>query len=587
MAAASAIEEDVRGPKDYLAVIGRRKWRFIIPTVMIFAVCIAVAFLIPPIFRSTGTVLIEEPEVPREFIQSTITSFAAQRLQVIEQRVMTTQNLISIINKFNLFREERRSTPINEVASDFRDRFSMDLVSVDVVDPRSGRSMEATIAFNVSYEDPNPRVAQQVANELVSLYLNENLRDRRLKAAETTGFLADEGKRLGELVSEMERRLAEFKRKHSGQLPEQLSLNLQLIGRTEGELAKAQERLHALEERRVLLQSELAQISPHSARVVDGQTVLSPPDRLKALQTRYISMRGVYGENHPDVVKMRREISVLKNETGGGTDVNALKSQLSTVKAELETSRKKYGPKHPDVKSLERQAKSLEVAIKQSPGKKRNGSYNPKPDNPPYVFTQSQLKTVEMEMPVVRTQIEELRGALQEYEERVFRTPEIERQYLILQRDYDNAYVKYKDVKAKQLEAQLAQSLETERKSERFSLIEPPVVPIEPVRPNRLAIIFIGFIFAVTAGIGNVFLAESMDETVYGTRQLASVIGHQPLAAIPLIKDMRSKKRRKRWTFLVMLIIALALGAGVAFFHFYVTPLDVFWFSTLRDLGIK
>ncbi|MCG8542748.1 MAG: lipopolysaccharide biosynthesis protein [Alphaproteobacteria bacterium] len=587
MAAASAIEEDVRGPKDYLAVVGRRKWRFIVPLVVIFAICLAVAFVIPPTFRSTGTVLIEEPEVPREFIQSTITSFAAQRLQVIEQRVMTTQNLITIINKFNLFREERRTTPINEVASDFRDRFSMDLVSAEVVDPRSGRSMQATIAFNVSYEDPNPRVAQQVANELVSLYLNENLRDRRLKAAETTGFLADEGRRLGELVSEMERRLAEFKRQYSGQLPEQMGLNLQLIRRTEGELGKAQERLHALEERKILLQSELAQISPHSARVVDGQTVLSPPERLKALQTRYISMRGIYGENHPDVAKMRREISVLKKETGGGTDVEALKSQLSALKAELETTRKKYGPQHPDVKSLERQARSLETAVKENRGRKRNGALNPKPDNPPYVFTQSQLKTVELEMPVVKTQIEQLKAALQEYEERVFRTPEIERQYLILKRDYDNAYIKYKDVKAKQLEAQLAQSLETERKSERFSLIEPPAVPIEPIRPNRLAIIFIGFIFAVTAGIGNVFLAESMDETVYGTRQLASVVGHQPLAAIPLVKDMRSKKRRKRWAFFLVLLVALAFGAFVAIFHYYVTPLDVFWFSTLRDFGIS
>lgn len=586
MATATAIDEDVRGPKEYLAVVGRRKWRFIIPTLGVMLISLMIAFMLPPVYRSTGTVLIEEPEVPREFIQSTITSFAAQRLQVIRKRVMTTQNLIKIINKFNLFSEDRKTRPISEVARDFRDRVEMGLVSAEVVDPRSGRAMQATIAFNVSYEDTNQRTAQQVANELVSLYLNENLRDRRLKAAETTGFLGEEGKRLGELVSQMERRLAEFKRQYSGELPEQLGLNMQLIRRTEGELARAQERLQALEERKILLLSELTQLTPHRDRVVDGQTILSPPERLKALQTKYISLRGIYGENHPDVARLRREIGVLRKETGGGTDVEALKSQLRTLTAELETTRKQYGPKHPDVVSLERQAKSLQTAIKNGKSNKRNGTLDPKPDNPPYVFTQGQLRTVETEVPAVLKQISELKIALKEQEARVFRTPEIERQYLILKRDYDNAYSKYKDVTGKQLEAQLAQSLETERKSERFSLIEPPAIPIEPVRPNRLAIIFIGFIFAVTAGIGNVFLAEGMDETVYGTRQLASIIGHHPLVAIPLIKDKQIKKRRRRWVFLIAFLGLLTLGALVALFHFYVTPLDVMWFSTLRDLGI-
>lgn len=580
-----AIEEDVKGPRDYLDAVKRRRWRLIIPAFLVVIIAAVVAVSIPAVYESTATVLIEEPEVPREFIQSTITSFAAQRLQVIQQRVMTTQNLVSIINKFDLFKDERRQKPISEIASDFRDNISMDLVSAEVIDPRSGQSMQATIAFNVSYQDSSRRVAQQVANELVSLYLNENLRDRREKAAETTGFLAEEARRLGQLVGEVENKIADFKRRNAGQLPEQLELNLGLIRRAEADLADTTRRIQLLEERKVVLQSELSQLSPHGARTIDGETVLSPPERLKALQTKLISMQGVYGRNHPDVVKMRREITALQKETGQGTDVNALKSQLQIANQSLAATRKKFGPKHPDVVNLEKQVASLKIAIRDAGNSKSNGSLTPKPDNPAYIMAQTQLKTIDSQVRSLVRQQAEIRKSLKAQEARVLKIPEAEREYLTLKRDYDNAYIKYKEVKAKQLQAQLAQSLETERKSERFSLIEPPQLPLKPVRPNRIAILFIGLVFAGAAGVGNVFLAETMDETVYGPRQLASIIGHQPMVVVPLIKQ-KSAKTGRRWLIAaVVLIILAAIAAGLYSFHVYVRPLDVMWFSTLRRFG--
>lgn len=445
--------------------------------------------------------------------------------------------------------------------------------------------MQATIAFNVSYQDSSRRVAQQVANELVSLYLNENLRDRREKAAETTGFLAEEARRLGQLVGEVENRIADFKRRNAGQLPEQLELNLGLMRRAEADLADTARRIQLLEERKVVLQSELSQLSPHGARTIDGETVLSPSERLKALQTKLISMQGVYGRNHPDVVKMRREITALQRETGEGTDVNALKSQLQTATQSLDTTRKKYGPKHPDVVNLEKQVASLKVAIRNAGNSKSNGSLTPKPDNPAYIMAQTQLKNLDSQLRSLVQQQAEIRKSLKVQEERVLRIPEAEREYLALKRDYDNAYIKYKEVKAKQLQAQLAQSLETERKSERFSLIEPPQLPLEPVSPNRIAILFIGLVFAGAAGVGNVFLAETMDETVYGSKQLAAVVGHQPLVVVPMIKQKSSKTGRRWLIAAVVLILIAAVAVGLYGFHVYVRPLDVMWFSTLRRFG--
>jgi uncharacterized protein involved in exopolysaccharide biosynthesis len=580
-----AITDDVKGPRDYLAAVLRRKFRLIIPAIIIVAIALIVAAVMPAVYRSTGTVLIEEPEVPREFIRSTITSFAAERLQIIQQRVMTTQNLISIINKFNLYSEKRKTNPINEIAREFRDKIAMQLVSAEVIDPRSGQARKAVIAFNLSFEDSDRRVAQQVANELVSLYLNENLRIRREKAAETTGFLAEEADRLGKQVGELEARIAEFKQKHSGQLPEQLGLNQAALARTEGQLVDSNRRLQLLEERRIVLQSELSQLDPMGSRVVDGQTVLSSAERLRALQTKLISMRGVYGAQHPDVEKMKREIEVLKKETGGSTGAEAFKKQLQEVNDRLAETRKKYGDKHPDVVNLKRQADSLRTEIKNAKSDGGSGMA-PKPDNPNYIMVQGQLKTLESQVDAINKEREGLQVALKQYEERVLRIPENEREYLMLRRDYDNAQSKYRDVRAKQLEAQLAEALETERKGERFSLIEPPQLPLDPIRPNRIAIIFIGLVFAGAAGVGNVFLAEALDESIYGSKSLRAITGQTPLVVVPVIGESVKKPSKLPWILLGATVLVICLIGAIFAYHIYVKPLDVLWFSTLRKIGL-
>ncbi|MEM7504861.1 MAG: GNVR domain-containing protein [Pseudomonadota bacterium] len=381
--------------------------------------------------------------------------------------------------------------------------------------------------------------------------------------------------------------MAEFKQRNSGQLPEQLGLNLGAISRTQAQLTEADRRVQALEERKIVLQGQLSQLDPQGTRVVDGQTVLSPPERLKALQTRLISMKGIYGPRHPDVLKMQREVEVLKKETGGGTSTEDLKIQLSEVKDQISVQKERYGDKHPDVVNLQRQADSLRAEIRKGGGATSTARYEPEPDNPNYIMVQSQIRTIDSQIAAVEKERDELQVSLKSYEERVLRIPENEREYLSLQRDYDNAQTKYRDVKAKQLEAQLAEALETERKGERFSLIEPPQLPIEPIRPNRMAIIFIGIVFAGAAGVGNVFLAEALDESIYGAKGLASVVGQPPLVVIPQM-GQQSEKKGRRWLWVLLGIFGLivCIVAAIYAYHLYVKPLDVLWFSTLRRFGL-
>ncbi len=144
-----------------------------------FILAAIVAFCWPPTYRSTATILIEEQEVPREYVNTAVTTFADQRLQTLNQRIMGTTRLLEIITKFKLYDDLKSKWTTEEIVDKMRKKdIKFDTVSADVIDPRTGQPRPATIAFTVSYKGKNPAVVQQVASELTSLYLEENLKDR-------------------------------------------------------------------------------------------------------------------------------------------------------------------------------------------------------------------------------------------------------------------------------------------------------------------------------------------------------------------------------------------------------------------------
>ena len=205
---------DGKQPQDHLAILKRRRWQFALPAATLFLISALAAFLWPPSYRSSAVILIEEPVVPRDLVSSTISSFAAERIHVITQRVMTTRNLLKIIEKYDLYAERRKRMPMGVVVEQMREDLGLEMINANVIDPRSGQATEATIAFNVSFDHRYPGTAQRTLNALVSLYLGENLRTRKEKAAETTEFLEIEAAKYHNLVSDLEAKLliVEFKR---------------------------------------------------------------------------------------------------------------------------------------------------------------------------------------------------------------------------------------------------------------------------------------------------------------------------------------------------------------------------------------
>ncbi len=155
------------------------------------------------------------------------------------------------------------------------------------------------------------------------------------------------------------------------------------------------------------------------------------------------------------------------------------------------------------------------------------------PDNPRYVALKTELDSARSNLKAEQANLKSLQNKLAEYQSRLFNTPEVERDYKTLTRDYQNNLSKYQELKNKQIEAHLAQALESGSNAERWKLVEPAFLPKLPDSPNRLGIALLGFLMAFGAGLGGVGVAEYSDTTVRGSRMVAVTVGRPPLAVIP------------------------------------------------------
>jgi len=529
------VEQQALNFNDYFNILKRRRKQFIYPFSLLFIITILISVLLPSIYRSSATILIESQDVPTDMIASTVTSYANERLQIISQRAMTTSNLSKIIKKYDLYKEDTGKLTKQEIIGNMRDDINLETVSTDVIDPRSGRPVNITIAFTISYDSKSSFDAQRVANELTSLYLTENIRERTTKATQTSSFLEDEGKKLKNKISDLEKNIANFKKNNINKLPESTQLNIQMIESAERDILEVQRQIRSIEERRLLLRADLAQINPYIKMFSSsGEHVMKPGDRLKVLEAEYVSKAALYSSKHPDLIKLKREIKSLRKQSTDESSYDLIHSRILSTKGKLSQAREIYSNEHPDIRRLELTLKNLDNELKNI------AEYKNKPvikaDNPAYIQVKAQINNATSELSSLKQVLNSLYEKIDKYEARIIATPQIEREYKYLSRDYKNAVHKYKEIREKLLQANLAKELEKDRKGERFTIIEPPLFPESSESPNRLAIILLGFIFSIISGLASVSLFEISDPVVHGIKKLSSILGSAPLVTIPYIE---------------------------------------------------
>jgi uncharacterized protein involved in exopolysaccharide biosynthesis len=546
------------------------------------------AFLLPPTYKSTATILIEQQEIPQELVRSTITSYADQRVQILSQRVMTTQNMLGVIDRYGLYPDLRKRAPRETLLTKIREDVALNMIGADVIDPRSGRPTRANIAFTVSYSSRSPEMAFKVANELTSLYLNENVESRTRQAQQAAGFLGEESNRLSGEIALLENQLAEFKSKYADQLPELKQFNIASAERTGMDERDAMNRLATLDQQRTLLEAQLAQISPVSPVFSEsGARVLNAEDRLRALRGSLASLTSRYGPNHPDVLATRREVQGLEKQVNADSERNDLFRQLDDAQSQLVSAKQRYSVDHPDVKRLERLVTGIQQSLKDAP-KVGSGSVPVanKPDNPVYIQLKGQIDALATERDSVKRQLAGLRGRLTDFERRLTLSPEVERQYAALARDYENARVKYQEVRAKQMEAQVSQNLEAERKGERFTLIDPALPPERPVSPNRPLILILGLVLSLVAAGAAALVADAMDSSVRSARDLRRLLGVDPLVVLPSMVTAEDLALRAEHLRKALIAVAVAVPVVLLLVNFLFMPLDVLLIVLARRFGM-
>ncbi len=562
---------------DYGAVIRRRKGWLLWPFALALVIGTLISGIMPPVYRATATVKVERAEIPSSVVASTVVGgFVDEQIENLSRRVLSGESLYQIAVKYNLYPEISRSEARGVLVGRVRENIHREPVSVEVTNPSSGRATVSTIAFTISYDSEDPATAQAVANELAKNYVRESERMATRQAGEVANFLSAESARLAERVSHFEQKLADFKRKHASELPELAELNRSQVETIQAELDRLVEALRALEEQRILLSAQLAQTERHAPlAAAGGEALMSPNQRLNMLKNEYLQGSARYAPDHPDLVRIRSEIEILSGQIPGGSELSRLVQAYENVRLQLVTARQRYSELHPDVQRLSRRLDELKGRIATGvvlSGEEQGPTDAVPATNPAYLSLQARLDSVVANLNMEIARKESLEQRLATYQKRLTSAPAVEREYLSLRRDHEDAVNKYQEIRDKETQARLAEQLESERKGDHFALAEEASVPTAPVKPNKIGILAVAAFLGMVGGIGGASVAEYRDTSIHDGRDLAGLTGALPLAAIPTIRseaETRSEGLPKG--LIAVAAVALLLLAS----HVWWQPIDV------------
>lgn len=571
----------------YILLLRRRLVYILIPFVVVLAACVSVSLLLTPTYRATGTILVEAQQMPDDLVRSTVTNAAGERIGIIKQRVMRRENLLRIAKKFNLFPSEDLSGNAATVVDAMDRAVTVEPVKDDVGGyARSG----GTMAFSVSFDHADPDVAYAVANELVSLFLQENVRNRTTRAAETTAFLTQESRKLKKQVDDIGTRIAQYKELHRAALPSLQDLTLTRLEQARTSLQRTEQEIETAESDRRLLTIQLSAAKsgmtlangPYSTQ--GGR--LTPLQELEQLQTELLEKSAIYDPSHPDIVSLKRKISHLKAQYGVQTGRAELTRRLRDLEAQLKDAKGRYAQNHPDVRRLQSEIKVVQSQIAKAPkaGPSAAAAGGGLTD-PTSAHVAAQIEATDQRLASLRKQRDTLKSNIADMEKTTEEAPMVERGLNALDRDYKTAVRKYEEIKAKEMEAQLAQSLEEDKQAERLTLLDSPVRPEKPIKPNRLKILAFGLALAFAAGGGGLLFAEAMDGSIRGATGYRATMKSSPYVVIPYITTAAETRRRQMFLTGSLAGIAVLAVVGLLVFHLYIKPLDEIVFGIIGRLA--
>ncbi len=540
--------------QDYLSLLRRRRafmsWVFL---GVLLAVTLG-TFLFPEKYRSSTLIYIEKPQIREDIVQTTVPNYDTDlRIDRITDQVLSRSSLQPLIDEFSLY----PNLPPEERASEMRDDVKVDKILN--TDQPAIVSTEQTIGFEVGFKYASPEKAQAVASKLGHMFVQRNAANRTATVTETSDFLNQQADTLKAELARTEAALAKFKQEHAGSLPEDSTLNQQMLDRTERDLDNTEENIRTVQARKDLLITQLAQTSP-SAPLYDenGKPILGAEDQLESLRRQYVELSAKYSPQHPDLIRLRKQIELLSKNQPAGIDRTAIQSELDTKREELKDLQRRYSPDYPDVKELKRTITALTRQLAAQPA--ASSTNTRAPDNPAYLQLQVQLDSADADLAAMQADRQKLRKKIDDLQAQIAREPQTEKELITVSRDYDIAKQDYNKIREKQTAAHRAIAVEDEQKAERYVLQRDAYLPSSPAQPSHLTIILAGMFLAVSASIGSALFRDAVDGTVRGARDLRMIVKAPPMAVIPTIMN-----GRETWKHRMRRLALAASYVGVAF----------------------
>ncbi|MGI4848392.1 MAG: XrtA system polysaccharide chain length determinant [Janthinobacterium lividum] len=370
--------------------------------------------------------------------------------------------------------------------------------------------------YSISYNNPNPKVAKDVVQSLLTIFVESSIGDKKNDSDKAVQFIEDQIKQYDQKLATAENALKEFKLKHAGLLPREGSNYAAQLTASQDQLNQARLDLREAEQARNAIKSQLNGTSSGGSGTAPS---LNPEldERILSLQKNLDSLRLTYTDAHPDIVSTRRLITQLQ------------------------------------------QQKADEAKMVRSADPSRNYS-------PLMQQLNMSLSTAEAKVASMRARVDEFSSRNARLQGQLTAGPQVESELTQLNRDYTVNKENYDKLVERRESARLSGDLNATTDMIKFRVVDPPTVPLRPTGPDRPKLVSAVFAAALLAGVGFALLMSQIRPTFVSQHSLREVTGLPILGAVSMNWTPLEKTKRKRSVYVfgvAVLVLALVYAGGL------------------------
>ena len=481
--------------EDYVDILKRRAWMIAISATVLFAIGVALTYVIPPKYQSQTLVLIEQQKVPEDYVKPVVEQDLNSHLASMKEQILSRSRIVPIINRFGLFDDGK---------ADLDDRIAMtqNAIGIKPIPPGQSGGMPG---FFVTFTAKDPHLAQQVCGEITSLFVSENTSARQETAEGTNAFLKQQLDESKKNLDDQDAKLAAFEQKYLGRLPEQEQSNSNTLQSLTSQLDAVTQSISRQQQDVTFLQAMVAQ-QTHDLQNAEPAAAVAQVDQrraqLKVLQQQRQELEAQYTPDHPDVVEITRKI-------------NTLQAQIANSDGDSATAQPAPAVTRPDTPQLQQLKAQLRAALQAEADEKQEQ--------------------------------DGITERVRNYESRIESSPQIEEEYKQITRDHETALDFYNSLLKKMNESSMATALEQRQQGEQFRIMDAPNLPEDPISPNRRLYSGGGLVGGLFLGLVIAGLLEYRDTSLRSERDVWAFTKLSTLAVISHIDGLHSPTDEKSW----------------------------------------